>query len=71
MLDPALVIGQTKHIGSLSSQTISFKIWRKYFVGDYLSYSNLSFTLNIVKHLWRQNELVAWQEKGLLEIPEK
>lgn len=31
----------------------------KYPFGDYISYSNLSFTLKEVKHLWRQNGCVT------------
>ncbi|OVA09617.1 hypothetical protein BVC80_9101g145 [Macleaya cordata] len=43
MLNRSLIIGQTRHIGSLSSLS-------------YISYSNVSFTLKEVKHLWRQND---------------
>ncbi|KAL2505464.1 hypothetical protein Adt_21085 [Abeliophyllum distichum] len=40
MLNRSLIIGQTRG---------------KYPFGDYISYSNVSFTLKEVKHLWRQN----------------
>ncbi|TKY63026.1 hypothetical protein E2542_SST12891 [Spatholobus suberectus] len=42
MLNRSLIIGQTRHIG-------------KYPFGDYISYSNFTFTMNEIKHLWRQN----------------
>ncbi|XP_020235619.1 uncharacterized protein LOC109815331 [Cajanus cajan] len=40
MLNRSLIIGQTRG---------------KYPFGDYISYSNFTFTLNEIKHLWRQN----------------
>ncbi|KAJ9189738.1 hypothetical protein P3X46_000994 [Hevea brasiliensis] len=43
MLNRSLIIGQTRG---------------KYPFGDYISYTNHSFTLNEVKHLWRQNGCV-------------
>uniref|UniRef100_A0A5B7BUU6 Transmembrane protein n=1 Tax=Davidia involucrata TaxID=16924 RepID=A0A5B7BUU6_DAVIN len=43
MLNRSLIIGQTRG---------------KYPFGDYISYTNLSFTLKEVKHLWRQNGCV-------------
>ncbi|CAM8973092.1 unnamed protein product [Rhodiola kirilowii] len=46
MLNRSLIIGQTRHIGG------------RYPFGDYISYSNESFTLREVKHLWRQNDCV-------------
>uniref|UniRef100_A0A2C9W0W8 Fucosyltransferase n=1 Tax=Manihot esculenta TaxID=3983 RepID=A0A2C9W0W8_MANES len=44
MLNRSLIIGQTRG---------------KYPFGDYISYTNHSFTLNEVKHLWRQNSCVT------------
>ncbi|XP_027150785.1 uncharacterized protein LOC113751115 [Coffea eugenioides] len=44
MLNRSLIIGQTRG---------------KYPFGDYILYSNLSFTLAEVKHLWRMNGCVA------------
>ncbi|KAB2075858.1 hypothetical protein ES319_A07G250100v1 [Gossypium barbadense] len=43
MLNRSLIIGQTRG---------------KYPFGDYISYSNLTFTLREVKHLWRQHGCV-------------
>ncbi|KAL9666781.1 hypothetical protein QQ045_001121 [Rhodiola kirilowii] len=43
MLNRSLIIGQTRG---------------RYPFGDYISYSNESFTLREVKHLWRQNDCV-------------
>ncbi|XP_059642467.1 uncharacterized protein LOC132284384 isoform X2 [Cornus florida] len=43
MLNRSLIIGQTRG---------------KYPFGEYISYTNLSFTLKEVKHLWRQNGCV-------------
>ncbi|XP_044501269.1 uncharacterized protein LOC123222513 [Mangifera indica] len=43
MLNRSLIIGQTRG---------------KYPFGDYISYSNISFTLEEVKHLWRHNGCV-------------
>ncbi|XP_031271421.1 uncharacterized protein LOC116129831 [Pistacia vera] len=43
MLNRSLIIGQTRG---------------KYPFGDYISYSNVSFTLEEVKHLWRHNGCV-------------
>ncbi|TKY46281.1 hypothetical protein E2542_SST28319 [Spatholobus suberectus] len=40
MLNRSLIIGQTRHIG-------------KYPFGDYISYSNFTFTMKEIKHLWR------------------
>ncbi|KAM0058503.1 hypothetical protein Hdeb2414_s0005g00170921 [Helianthus debilis subsp. tardiflorus] len=42
MLNRSLIIGQTRHIG-------------KYPFGEYISYTSTAFSLNEVKHLWRQN----------------
>ncbi|XP_021835457.2 uncharacterized protein [Spinacia oleracea] len=44
MLNRSLIIGQTRG---------------KYPFGDYITYSNKSFTLKEVKHLWRKNGCVA------------
>ncbi|KAA8542081.1 hypothetical protein F0562_023233 [Nyssa sinensis] len=44
MLNRSLIIGQTRG---------------KFPFGDYVSYSNISFTLKEVKHLWRRNDCVG------------
>ncbi|KAJ7976266.1 Rhamnogalacturonate lyase family protein [Quillaja saponaria] len=44
MLNHSLIIGQTR---------------KKYPFEDYISYSNISFTLKEVKHLWRHNDCVS------------
>ncbi|KAL3829456.1 hypothetical protein ACJIZ3_018258 [Penstemon smallii] len=44
MLNRSLIIGQTRD---------------KYPFGDYISYSNISFTMKEVKHLWRQNRCLT------------
>ncbi|KAL3630850.1 hypothetical protein CASFOL_023834 [Castilleja foliolosa] len=44
MLNRSLIIGQTRG---------------RYPFGDYISYSNISFTLKEVKHLWRQNRCLT------------
>lgn len=38
----------------------------KYPFGDYISYSNLAFTLKEVKHLWRQNDCVKKYNRNLV-----
>ncbi|TXG54910.1 hypothetical protein EZV62_020166 [Acer yangbiense] len=48
MLNRSLIIGQTRHIVKEG----------KYPFGDYISYSNVSFTLGEVKHLWRLNDCI-------------
>ncbi|KZV41110.1 hypothetical protein F511_09306 [Dorcoceras hygrometricum] len=45
MLNRSLIIGQTRHI--------------LYPFGNYISYSNLTFTMKEVKHLWRKNRCLA------------
>lgn len=37
----------------------------KYPFGDYVSYSNITFTLKEVKHLWRQNRCVTKYKRHL------
>ncbi|KAK7336114.1 hypothetical protein VNO77_16646 [Canavalia gladiata] len=44
MLNRSLIIGQTRG---------------KYPFGDYISYSNFTFTMKEIKHLWRQNGCVS------------
>ncbi|KAL8538501.1 hypothetical protein ACS0TY_000492 [Phlomoides rotata] len=44
MLNRSLIIGQTRG---------------RYPFGDYISYSNISFTIKEVKHLWRQNRCLT------------
>ncbi|KAK6928559.1 hypothetical protein RJ641_007150, partial [Dillenia turbinata] len=60
MLNRSLMIGQTRHIGYLSVLSILLNShishYGKYPFGEYISYSNVSFTLKEVKHLWRQND---------------
>ncbi|XP_063948643.1 uncharacterized protein LOC108216077 isoform X2 [Daucus carota subsp. sativus] len=51
MLDRSLIIGQTR---------------KKFPFGDHVSYSNISFTLNEVKHLWRQNGCATKYQRHLL-----
>ncbi|MBA0614783.1 hypothetical protein Godav_015029 [Gossypium davidsonii] len=64
MLNRSLIIGQTRHIIVMFScfscahlcLFFDFSLFRgKYPFGDYILYSNLTFTLREVKHLWRQN----------------
>ncbi|XP_041989307.1 uncharacterized protein LOC121740755 [Salvia splendens] len=50
MLNRSLIIGQTRD---------------KYPFGDYISYSNVTFTLKEVKHLWRQNRCLTKFKKHL------
>ncbi|KAL4192042.1 hypothetical protein AMTRI_Chr06g170280 [Amborella trichopoda] len=50
LLNRSLIIGQTRG---------------KYPFGDYIAYTNLSFTLHEVKHLWRQNDCVHKHGKRL------
>ncbi|CAK9175147.1 unnamed protein product [Ilex paraguariensis] len=51
MLNRSLIIGQTRG---------------NYPFGDYISYSNLSFTLKEIKHLWRQNGCVTKYGRRLI-----
>ncbi|XP_021895748.1 uncharacterized protein LOC110813061 [Carica papaya] len=51
MLNRSLIIGQTRG---------------KYPFGDYISYSNSTFTLNEVKHLWRHNGCVRKHGRHLV-----
>lgn len=51
MLDRSLIIGQTR---------------KKFPFGDHISYSNISFTLEEVKHLWRQNGCATKYGRHLL-----
>ncbi|GLU18730.1 hypothetical protein SLE2022_350140 [Rubroshorea leprosula] len=51
MLNRSLIIGQTRG---------------KYPFGDYISYSNLTFTLKEVKHLWRKNGCVNKYKRHLV-----
>ncbi|GLT27196.1 hypothetical protein SLA2020_022130 [Shorea laevis] len=51
MLNRSLIIGQTRG---------------KYPFGDYISYSNLTFTLKEVKHLWRKNDCVKKYKRQLV-----
>ncbi|XP_042014641.1 uncharacterized protein LOC121762731 [Salvia splendens] len=50
MLNRSLIIGQTRD---------------KYPFGDYISYSNVTFTLKEVKHLWRQNRCLTKYKRHL------
>ncbi|KAK6912941.1 hypothetical protein RJ641_022542 [Dillenia turbinata] len=52
MLNRSLIIGQTRHIG----EPTIIPAGGKYPFGEYISYSNVSFTLKEVKLLWRQND---------------
>ncbi|KAF8400019.1 hypothetical protein HHK36_015892 [Tetracentron sinense] len=54
MLNRSLIIGQSRHIGSLSS----LSVLARFPFEDYISYTHLSFTLKEVKHLWNQNDCV-------------
>ncbi|KAI5341296.1 hypothetical protein L3X38_020570 [Prunus dulcis] len=45
LLNRSLIIGQTRHIGKI--------LFR-----DYISDSNVSFTMREIKHLWRLNKCV-------------
>ncbi|KAK9678123.1 hypothetical protein RND81_11G189400 [Saponaria officinalis] len=51
MLNRSLIIGQTRG---------------KYPFGDYITYTNASFTLNEVKHLWRQNGCLSKYGRDLI-----
>ncbi|GLT81640.1 hypothetical protein SLE2022_000780 [Rubroshorea leprosula] len=51
MLNRSLIIGQTRG---------------KYPFGDYISYSNLTFTLKEIKHLWRKNDCVKKYKRQLV-----
>ncbi|GLT81642.1 hypothetical protein SLE2022_000800 [Rubroshorea leprosula] len=51
MLNRSLIIGQTRG---------------KYPFGDYISYSNLTFTLKEIKHLWRKNDCVKKHKRQLV-----
>ncbi|KAL7608280.1 hypothetical protein Lser_V15G13363 [Lactuca serriola] len=51
ILNRSLIIGQTRG---------------KYPFGEYISYTNTSFTLNEVKHLWRQNGCLTTYGKHLV-----
>ncbi|PIA50977.1 hypothetical protein AQUCO_01100058v1 [Aquilegia coerulea] len=51
MLNRSLIIGQTRG---------------KYPFGEYISYTNLSFTLKEVKHLWRQNDCMGKYGRPLI-----
>ncbi|KAK6920471.1 hypothetical protein RJ641_014149 [Dillenia turbinata] len=55
MLNRSLIIGQTRHIGYLSKPFSCLNLTGRYPFGSYLTYSNISFTLKEVKHLWRKN----------------
>ncbi|EYU31849.1 hypothetical protein ABFS82_06G003400 [Erythranthe guttata] len=50
MLNRSLIVGQTRE---------------KYPFGDYISYSNIFFTMKEVKHLWRQNRCLTKYGKHL------
>ncbi|CAL9215572.1 unnamed protein product [Arabidopsis halleri] len=64
MLNRSLIIGQTRHILVLSQ---SFSLIKgKYPFADYITYSNATFTLKEVKHLWRQNGCVKKYRKRLV-----
>ncbi|CAH2045286.1 unnamed protein product [Thlaspi arvense] len=70
MLNRSLIIGQTRHILPLAfacfslclsvclftSFSVHFR--GKYPFGDYIAYSNATYTMNEVKHLWRQKGCV-------------
>nr|VDC68545.1 unnamed protein product [Brassica rapa] len=67
MLNRSLIIGQTRHILVLSQSFFSVFLRTvfaslseqgKYPFGDYIAYSNDTFTLTEVKHLWRQKGCV-------------
>ncbi|XP_077251673.1 uncharacterized protein LOC143890873 isoform X2 [Tasmannia lanceolata] len=51
LLNRSLIIGQTRG---------------KFPFGDYISYTNLSFTLKEVKHLWRKNDCVGRYRRHLI-----
>ncbi|KAF8013096.1 hypothetical protein BT93_I1079 [Corymbia citriodora subsp. variegata] len=51
MLNRSLIIGQTRD---------------KFPFGDYISYSNVSFTLREVKHLWRRNGCIQKYKRQLI-----
>ncbi|KAF3594183.1 hypothetical protein DY000_02025384, partial [Brassica cretica] len=66
ILNRSLIIGQTRHILVLSQSFFSAFLRTvlqvseqgKYPFGDYIAYSNDTFTLTEVKHLWRQKGCV-------------
>ncbi|KAH0973055.1 hypothetical protein GBA52_025211 [Prunus armeniaca] len=66
LLNRSLIIGQTRHIGSFSS--LSFLVFHKgkFPFGDYISYSNVSFTMREIKHLWRLNKCVKKYGRRLI-----
>ncbi|KAI3873180.1 hypothetical protein MKW92_030319 [Papaver armeniacum] len=55
MLNRSLIIGQTRHILVLFLSNHFCYVGDKFPFGDYISYSNVSFTLKEVKHLWIKN----------------
>ncbi|KAK3042538.1 hypothetical protein RJ639_000262, partial [Escallonia herrerae] len=57
MLNRSLIIGQTRHIVCARG---------KFPFEDYMSYTNLSFTLKEVKHLWRKNDCVGKYKRRLV-----
>ncbi|GJU07123.1 hypothetical protein Tco_1123553 [Tanacetum coccineum] len=64
MLNRSLIIGQTRHIGSISILAV-FR-WGKYPFGEYISYADTAFALSEVKHLWRQNGCLTTYGKHLV-----
>ncbi|KAK3018008.1 hypothetical protein RJ639_004384 [Escallonia herrerae] len=82
MLNRSLIIGQTRHIGSFSCHfcfdilvapficsnycSSSIVLRGKFPFEDYISYTNLSFTLKEVKHLWRKNDCVGKYKRRLV-----
>ncbi|CAN6709094.1 unnamed protein product [Malus baccata var. baccata] len=59
MLNRSLIIGQTRHIAiyTFSCAHIGVACCRgKFPFEDYISYSNFSFTIREIKHLWRLNK---------------
>ncbi|KAM7460356.1 hypothetical protein LguiB_036285 [Lonicera macranthoides] len=70
ILNRSLIIGQTRHIGSflvLPLYKLCLIAHRgKYPFENYISYTNLSFTLKEVKHLWRKNDCVAKYRRRLV-----
>ncbi|KAL4568149.1 hypothetical protein LXL04_023755 [Taraxacum kok-saghyz] len=59
ILNRSLIIGQTRHIGSISFLPMNLS-------NLYISYTNTAFTLNEVKHLWRQNGCLTTYGKHLV-----
>ncbi|KAI3811878.1 hypothetical protein L1987_16574 [Smallanthus sonchifolius] len=66
MLNRSLIIGQTRHIEKMARKVLRINPpacfnhaavckQGKYPFGEYISYNNTAFSLNEVKHLWRQN----------------